>query len=209
MLRITVRYANQALYFAPPAAGVEPAASLGSAAENDFVVPFPGISRQHASVARRPGGLLLSDLGSKNGLLRGDQRFSELLLAPGESVQLGRAQVTLEEISSSDGEIAFALPRRPSPAARPERIESPSSDTDPLFETAGHATPGSALALVRRIETSSRLELGTATTRELLSRARKTLGAETLLVFTGARGSSDWSIAEIDGPLPSSELIAP
>ena len=36
MLRIAVRYANQALFFAPPPAE----ATLGAAEGNDFVVPF-------------------------------------------------------------------------------------------------------------------------------------------------------------------------
>ncbi|MEO8195469.1 MAG: sigma 54-interacting transcriptional regulator [Thermoanaerobaculia bacterium] len=209
MLRITVRYANQALFFSPPAAGAAATATLGSAEENDFVVPFPGISRQHASITHRPGGLLLSDLGSKNGLLRGDQRFAELLLAPGETVQIGRAEVGLEEISSSDGEIAFALPRSLPSLARPAVLAHPSSDTDPLFETAGHATPGSALALVRRIETSSQLELGTATTRELLARARQTLGADSLLVLATERLEAGLEIQEIDGPLPAAVLLDP
>ena len=77
MLRIAARYANQALFFAPPPSE----ATLGSAPGNDFVVPFPGISRQHARLTRRAEGLWISDLGSKNGLLRGDQRHAELLEA--------------------------------------------------------------------------------------------------------------------------------
>ena len=64
MLRIAVRYANQALFFSPRSE----VATLGASEENDFVVPFPGISRRHAQFAHRPGGLWISDFGSKNGL---------------------------------------------------------------------------------------------------------------------------------------------
>lgn len=202
MLRIAVRYANQALYFAPPP--VE--ATLGAAKGNDFVVPFPGISRQHAKVTRRSGGLWISDLGSKNGLLRGDQRHAEFLLLPGETLQIGKASVGLEEISSSDGDITLALPP---PESRRRTDERSASDTDPLFESAPDATPGSALALVRRIETSSRLELGSATTTALLESARRTLGADLLVVFAPIALPSEPAIEAIAGPIGACDALCP
>lgn len=202
MLRIAVRYANQALFFTPPSK----MATLGAAKENDFVVPFPGISRRHAQFVARPGGLWISDLGSKNGLLRGDQRHAELLLAPGETLQIGKAFVALEEISSSDADITLVLPP-PKEKRRPGT--PPSSDTDPLFETGGHGTPGSALALVRRIETSSRLELGSATTADLMERARQTLGAELLVVFHPGAALSEPAIEAIAGGVLASHILCP
>ena len=202
MLRIAVRYANQALFFAPPPAE----ATLGAAEGNDFVVPFPGISRQHAKLTRRAGGLWISDLGSKNGLLRGDQRHAELLLLPGETLQIGKAFVGLEEISSSDADITLVLP---SPKGRTRPGAPPSSDTDPLFETGGYGTPGSALALVRRIETSSRLELGSATTADLMERARQTLGAELLLVYAPAADHAEPAIEAIAGPVHAGAPLCP
>ena len=202
MLRIAVRYANQALFFSPPSE----IATLGAAKENDFVVPFPGISRRHAQFVARPGGLWISDLGSKNGLLRGDQRHAELLLVPGETLQIGKAFVGLEEISSSDADITLVLPP-PKEERRPGT--PPSSDTDPLFETGGHGTPGSALALVRRIETSSRLELGSATTADLMERARQTLGAELLLVYSPAGVGVEPAIEAIAGPVHAGAPLCP
>lgn len=204
MLRIAVRYANQALFFAPPPAE----ATLGADKRNDFVVPFPGISRRHAKLTRRGGGLWISDLGSKNGLLRGDQRHAELLLVPGETLQIGKASVALEDIASSDADITLVLPH----VGPRDRDASPSSETDPLFETGGHATPGSALALVRRIETSSRLELGSATTADLLERARQTLGAELLVVFSPASTTlphAESAIEAIAGPAHGASALCP
>ena len=202
MLRIAVRYANQALFFAPPPAE----ATLGAAPGNDYVVPFPGISRQHAKLTRRAGGLWISDLGSKNGLLRGDQRHAELLLVPGESLQIGKAFVGLEEISSSDADITLVLPP---PKGRHRPAAPPSSETDPLFETGGYGTPGSALALVRRIETSSRLELGSATTADLMERARQTLGAELIVVFTPGGATSEPLIEAMAGSALDSHALCP
>ncbi len=202
MLRIAVRYANQALFFSPPSE----VATLGAAKENDFVVPFPGISRRHAQFVSRPGGLWISDLGSKNGLLRGDQRHAELLLLPGETLQIGKASVGLEEISSSDADITLILPP---PKGRTRPGAPPSSDTDPLFETGGYGTPGSALALVRRIETSSRLELGSATTADLMERARQTLGAELLLVYSPQGDHAEPAIEAIAGPVHAGAPLCP
>ncbi len=202
MLRIAVRYANQALFFSPPSE----IATLGAAKENDFVVPFPGISRRHAQFVSRPGGLWISDLGSKNGLLRGDQRHAEVLLVPGETLQIGKAFVGLEEISSSDADITLVLPP-PRPGLRHDT--PPSSDTDPLFETGGQGTPGSALALVRRIETSSRLELGSATTADLMERARQTLGAELLVVYSPAGHETEPAIEAIAGPVDAGAPLCP
>ena len=202
MLRIAVRYANQALFFPPPSE----MATLGAAKENDFVVPFPGISRRHAQFVARPGGLWISDLGSKNGLLRGDQRHAEVLLLPGETLQIGKAVVGLEEISSSDADITLVLPP---PSGRRQPDAAASSDTDPIFETGGHGTPGSALALVRRIETSSRLELGSATTADLMERARQTLGAELLLVYSPSSAGVEPAIEAIAGPVRAGAPLCP
>ncbi len=202
MLRIAVRYANQALFFSPPSE----VATLGAAKENDFVVPFPGISRRHAQFVSRPGGLWISDLGSKNGLLRGDQRHAELLLLPGETLQIGKASVGLEEVSSSDADITLILPP---PKGRTRPGAPRSSDTDPLFETGGYGTPGSALALVRRIETSSRLELGSATTSDLMERARQTLGAELLLVYSPQGDHAEPAIEAIAGPVHAGAPLCP
>lgn len=209
MLRIAVRYANQALFFSPRSE----VATLGASEENDFVVPFPGISRRHAQFARRPGGLWIADLGSKNGLQRGDQRHAEIVLAPGETVRIGKASVGLEEISSSDADITLLLPppkggnTNHGVPTNPHLASRSESDTDPLFETGGQATPGSALALVRRIETSSRLEPGCATTADLLDRARQTLGAESLVIFEPVTPHSDPVVEAIIGPAIPMETL--
>ena len=109
MLRIAVRYANQVLHFPPPA-GPDGEVTLGASSENDLVTPFPGISRRHARLERREGELWIADLGSKNGLLKGEQRYGELLLRLGEKLQIGKAVLQLEEVASSDAEIALELP---------------------------------------------------------------------------------------------------
>ncbi len=191
MLRIAVRFEDHALFFRPPSEQ----ATLGAAAENDWVVPFPGVSRRHAEVRRHPIGIQLADLGSKNGLLRGDQRYSEIVLAPGESLQIGRAELRLEEVPSSDGEIVLRLP---SVAALLDDDAPSSSDTDALREGAGQVTPGSALALVRRIEASTGRAFEGAEWRTLLHATRATLGAQGLVLLSTGRDDAT-AIVACDG----------
>ena len=125
-------------------------ATLGAANENDFVVPFPGISRRHAQFVARPGGLWFA-------VSRFEERPAARRPTPRRAAPRPRRDAadrqgvrrSLEEISSSDADITLVLPP---PKGRPRPVAPPSSDTDPLFETGGYGTPGSALALVRRIE---------------------------------------------------------
>ncbi len=77
-------------------------ARLGSSGENDIVLGAPGVSRYHALMTRVAEGVQLTDLGSKNGLLVDGKRVESVLLAPGKSVQLGHALVSIEDRETED-----------------------------------------------------------------------------------------------------------
>jgi len=155
---------------------------LGSAPDNDLVLALPGISRYHALLRQGGRGLELLDLGSKNGLVSEGQRRERVLLAPGgEAVQIGKAFLRIEEISTSDAELELAL----APDSRTSNAHAASSPRSP--STAAVPTPGrissaeAALHLVRRIE---RTGAGTAGRRgRLLAEACRTLGAAALFAF--------------------------
>lgn len=66
---------------------------LGSAGDNDWVLPCAGVSRHHAVARWEPARLRLRDLASKNGLVCGGRRHSEVLLEEGQEVALGRARL--------------------------------------------------------------------------------------------------------------------
>jgi len=114
MLRLTARYGHKTLHFPLPEA---PRSRLGSAPDSDIVLPYPGVSREHALLLRRANGVVLRDLDSKNGLLCDGKRVGEVELEPGRAVQVGSGFVTLEELPSSDGIIALPLSGPPSGSA--------------------------------------------------------------------------------------------
>jgi transcriptional regulator with GAF, ATPase, and Fis domain len=69
---------------------------LGAGDEADLVVDCDTVSRRHAELRLRPEGVVVTDLGSKNGLYYLGQRFTSMTLAPGSTFQLGSVAVTLQ-----------------------------------------------------------------------------------------------------------------
>jgi DNA-binding NtrC family response regulator len=175
MLRLEMSYGGKVRHFHVRDAELR----LGSAPDNDLVLALPGISRHHALLRQGGRGLELLDLGSKNGLVSEGQRRESVLLAPGgEAVQIGKAFLRIEEISTSDAELELAL----TPDSRASNARAGSSPRSP--STAEVPTPArtssaeAALHLVRRIE---RTGTGAAGRRaRLLADACRTLGADAL-----------------------------
>ena len=197
MLRLTVSYADQVRHFAVP----EEAVHLGSGRDAELRAPFPGVSRRHALVRPRPGGVLLTDLGSTNGLVVEGRRVGELFLGPGDVVRLGRALLVLEEVSTADGEMALRL-------ADPESgpISGSSLDLGMVHAQVGAAvTPDNALRFVRDLEATLKAG-GETPSREHLRRACAALGADALVVLEQAAG--ELAVAECAGPLPDERQLA-
>lgn len=168
MLRLRVTYGSDEQVFAIPVSE----ARLGSASNNDIVLRVRGVSRRHALVRRCPGGLEFSDLGSKNGILVGGRRVERAILTPGMRIQIGAALIDLEEISSSEGDLAS----RESPGMPTTLSET--SYVGSQVEGLGSSSPGAALRLAHHIDLvgMAKPDLRSG----LFARARTTLGAETL-----------------------------
>ena len=187
MLRLALRFQDQVRYFPVPDRDVR----LGAAVGNDLVAPFPGISRRHAKLRAEGGGVLVTDLGSRNGLVRDGRRLNEILLTPGEAVSLGHAVLTLEDVSSSEGETGLQIP-----------LPSAEASASPVARTAGPpspdaASPAAALRFVRELERA-----GLGESFEWLGGARRAVGARSLLVL------GDAALEACDGPCPSEEDLA-
>ena len=82
---------------------------VGSLPAGDIVLPVKGISRRHAVIAVDAEGVKLRDLGSKNGTFHNGVRAGEARLSTGDVIQLGGAQLTLEQLGAREGEIAIRL----------------------------------------------------------------------------------------------------
>jgi len=121
MLRLAVRGGDEERYFELPTEDV----TLGSSVEAELCVPFRGVSRRHARVCRHGNGVRIVDNGSKNGLVRDGTRLEEVVLAAGDSISLGDAVLTLEEISTADGELAIVGAARQVPAGDESTAQPP------------------------------------------------------------------------------------
>ena len=70
--------------------------SIGRGPGNDLVIPSLAVSRMHAQIRRTTGGLVIADVGSRNGIIVNGRRVLEVTLAPGLPVLLGDTTLTLE-----------------------------------------------------------------------------------------------------------------
>ena len=178
--------------------GSSETAHLGSAADNDLVAPFPGVSRRHARIEATTDGVLVVDLGSKNGLVSDGRRFENLLLVPGRRVHLGHAVLSLDEVSSADLDLGLRI--------EPEGDTTPaivSQDTREFIDTTALATPAAALRLVRRLGRSDG-DLEPAEEAAVLDEARRVLGARWLAELCLDTASGELATGRWCGPLADS-----
>jgi DNA-binding NtrC family response regulator len=68
---------------------------VGTSPECDLVVADPRISRRHCEIALTPDGIVLRDLGSKNGTYAGRIALREAILPTGEAVTLGACRLVV------------------------------------------------------------------------------------------------------------------
>ncbi len=89
---------------------------IGSVAGNAIVLPVRGVSRRHARLTMGPSGLLLEDLGSKNGTMANGVRIQRTRLEPGDEVRIGPVLLRVEAVEAGDERLAIALPTGPTAA---------------------------------------------------------------------------------------------
>ena len=199
MLRLTTTHDHNVRQADLPAEATE----LGASPDCGIHVPFPGVSRKHARVEPVAGGIKVIDLGSKNGLRQKGRRLNEVTLLPGQSVHLGRARLTLEEVDTSDTILGGAHRMRPLTSdAKDEGGRD--SDTDTVATDGLDSTPGEALRLLREVEESG-VDLAGPHGNELLDRATRILGAISLFTFTPSVGGP--ALRHLNGAVPSDAQI--
>lgn len=72
---------------------------VGSELTNDLVLTDSTVSRRHLEIERTPRGLLLRDLGSRNGTWVDGRQLLQAFLQPGEQVALGKTKLLLAQHS--------------------------------------------------------------------------------------------------------------
>jgi transcriptional regulator with PAS, ATPase and Fis domain len=178
-------------------------ATLGSAVDNDLVLRASGVSRHHASVVPTDEGLLLIDSSSKNGLIFAGARQTEVLLLPGRTVQVGSALLRLEDIASSEVDLALALPPSPPLAVTCER--------ETRDEPAGpHATL--SLAAAHSLGMAPEMVVGSSPAMHaLLATIRATARSDLSFLLLGETGTGKELIASLlhrSGPAAKGPFVA-
>jgi len=80
---------------------LKPGAQLvvGRAVNSDVPIYDPTISRQHAQLNARDGGVLVKDLGSSNGTFLNGSRITEAVAAPNDVVMFGKVSFYVREVA--------------------------------------------------------------------------------------------------------------
>jgi DNA-binding NtrC family response regulator len=167
-------------------------ATIGNSAENDIVLPFRGISGRHALLTRTGSGLLLSDAGSKNGIVANGAVVQSLVLSTGTIVQMGAALITVEEADTAELKIAFATGGDGAPARR-----TPHTDT-----LLGRGTESDALALIARIERSGAAR---DEAQAIVAEARRILRASSVALRDVRHGEG--AVAALAGPALPGDVV--
>lgn len=163
--------------------------TLGSdSRRSDITLDAPGVSRRHARLERTETGVAFFDLGSKNGLWAGGIKHERIELQPGDRVRIGVLWLTLEEVSTSDHELA-SLPLPPAaPATQTELEYTAKSSENTLPEL---------LAALRRLASE-------ALDGPALDDLRRALRLQTLSVFR--RSSTDGWLLEATAGVEALDL---
>ena len=82
---------------------------IGSMSGNAIVLPVRGVSRRHAFVALHDDGLVLEDMGSKNGTLANGVRIQRTRLRAGDEVRVGPVTLRVEAVEAEDAALAISL----------------------------------------------------------------------------------------------------
>ncbi len=106
----------RALGAAQPPGSAQPAAfrlreggcRIGADPECDLVITDKTVSRLHAELTLTPEGIVVTDLGSRNGTFYLDQRVERITLALGARLRLGAAEIVIEpDIDAFQSELGY------------------------------------------------------------------------------------------------------
>src|SRR5262245_17157188 len=68
--------------------GTEPVC-IGTGEDADFRIPDPHVSRRHVEVRRTPAGVVVHDLGSRNGTYVDGNAVKEVVVMSGATIRIG------------------------------------------------------------------------------------------------------------------------
>ncbi len=114
--------------------------TIGKADDNDVVIVRPNVSRHHAKLVLKNGGMVVEDLNSTNGtLLNGERVIGSQPFGPDDEVRVGdfsfhakpKAQEKIDDTAITPAEDAPAKPPAPAPKPAPPPPPPPKAEPKP------------------------------------------------------------------------------
>lgn len=115
---------------------------VGRGGDNDLALDNLTVSRSHATVKRQGDGLLLTDLGSENGILQNGKRVKEVLLKAGDRVELGKYSLVYDHYAPKS-----LAAKNPAADSRRKAVEETLGVSGPAFRTATFRHDGKSVRM--------------------------------------------------------------
>lgn len=120
--------------------------TIGRQADCDIVLPGAVVSRQHAVIERRGSSFVIRDLGSRNGIWRGNGRIEQETLQGGVSLRIGPARLIFKPgADDADATVADG----PAVAQRPPVVVVPGIMGSELWQGSQRVWPNPRLLFTR------------------------------------------------------------
>jgi transcriptional regulator with GAF, ATPase, and Fis domain len=114
---------------------------IGTAPDNDLVVPDKTVSRRHVELQLREEGIFLRDLGSTNGTFFEGARIKEIFIPAGSAFRMGQSEL---QVVSADERVDL----KPAGASRFEGLIGVSTRMREIFELLSRVAPTEATVLI-------------------------------------------------------------
>jgi ribosomal protein L12E/L44/L45/RPP1/RPP2 len=107
--------------------------TIGRVEDNSFQIAEPSVSSHHCEVLLRGNEVVIKDLNSTNGTFINDEKVSESVLKPGQTLRLGQIELRLENGAPAPAAPAAAAP---APASSSAPAPAPAKKAESVARTA-------------------------------------------------------------------------
>lgn len=101
--------------------------TIGRVEDNSFQIAEPSVSSHHCEVLLRGDEVVIKDLNSTNGTFINDEKITESVLKPGQTLRLGQIELRLENGAPAAAASAPAPASSSAPAPAPAGAKKPES----------------------------------------------------------------------------------
>ena len=119
---------------------------VGRGGENDLSLDNLTVSRAHATVRRKGDGLVVTDLGSENGVVQGGKRVKEVTLKPGDRVDVGKYSLVYDHYAPR-----YQAAQNPPAGGGARPVEETLGMSGPGFRTAVFTHDGKAVRMTGKV----------------------------------------------------------